>query len=232
MVVSLTNVLAAFKARIISICREYIDNFIVTDLDDILLVSNSRGDRLKNFREVLFRLQGDQCNIQKKRCKLIFANTEFHEQLLTKSGTFTGDYRNALLSDYPVLKSVSKLRSILELAHFSQGPYKIGSNYLCLISIWHGSRKFFSNRDTNCNVTFDLIGKSFTTSSAMEAPDLSKPFSCRMDASQLAVGESIRKLNNSGRQHIISPFSKRFSTAREKYSANGRVLHGLLNFEQ
>ena len=67
------------------------------------------------------------------------------------------------------------------------------------------------------------------TSPILSHPDFNGPYRCHIDASQFAVGGTLR-IVQSGSEREISYFSKKLNDAQMNYSANDRELLGMVEF--
>ena len=57
MLFGLTNTLASFQRFINKVCREHLDIFIITYLDDILIFSKNYDEHIEHIRKVLKKIE-------------------------------------------------------------------------------------------------------------------------------------------------------------------------------
>ena len=84
--------------------------------------------------------------------------------------------------------------------------------------------------DSDCDAAFEKLKNPITQSPILVAPDWKKPFRGHVDASQLAVGGTLTKLDDDGRDRVIAFYSKKLSLTEADYTANDRELLGLISF--
>ena len=71
------NILAIFQKRINSVLGEYLDEFIITYLDDIIIYFNSKKEHFQYIKWVLQRLVDEKMLVAIKKCKFYITKTEF-----------------------------------------------------------------------------------------------------------------------------------------------------------
>ena len=73
----LINILAIFQKRINSVLGEYLNEFIIAYLDDIIIYSNSKEEYFKYVEQVLQRLVDEKMLVAIKKYKFYTIKTEF-----------------------------------------------------------------------------------------------------------------------------------------------------------
>ena len=71
------NAPAIFQRRINYILKEYLDNFVIVYLDNIIIYLNSKGEYKEHIRQVLKRLYKENILIIIKKCKFYAKKTDF-----------------------------------------------------------------------------------------------------------------------------------------------------------
>ena len=73
----LINVPAIFQKRINSVLGEYLDEFIIVYLNDIIIYSNSKEEHFQYIKQVLQRLADKKILVAIKKYKFHIIKTEF-----------------------------------------------------------------------------------------------------------------------------------------------------------
>lgn len=115
---SLCNATATFQALMNSIFGDFIEDFFVIYLDDILVFSNTRGDNLKHLRLVLSRLQENESYIGSNKYELMRSETEFLGLIVGRNEIRIGDDRKKLIKDWRTPSTITELRIVLGLVQF------------------------------------------------------------------------------------------------------------------
>ena len=71
------NILAIFKKRINSVLGEYLNEFIIAYLDNIIIYFNSKEEHFKYIKQVLQRLVNKKILIAIKKCEFYTIKTKF-----------------------------------------------------------------------------------------------------------------------------------------------------------
>ena len=71
------NILAIFQKKINSVLGEYLDEFIMAYLDNIIIYSNSKKEYFQYIKQVLQRLVDKKMLVAIKKCKFYIIKTEF-----------------------------------------------------------------------------------------------------------------------------------------------------------
>ena len=72
-----TNTLAIFQRRINHILREYLEDFIIAYLNDIIIYLNSKQEHKEYIKWVLKRLYKEDMLVIIKKCKFYIKKTNF-----------------------------------------------------------------------------------------------------------------------------------------------------------
>lgn len=129
-------------------------------------------------------------------------------------------------------QNITVLPSFLGLVQFFRRFVKDFSKIATPLTNLTRKHSHIGNWNEECEAAFNFLKESLTSAPIMAAPDWSRPFRCHTDACQFAVGGTLTQLDDAGREHPISYFSKRLSAAEENYTANDRELLGLVYFLQ
>lgn len=118
MPMGLRNAPATFQALLNSIFRDYIDEFLVVYLDDILIFSDTKVDHIRHLRIVLTRLREHELYLGSNKYELLREETEFLGLIVGRNGIKMGEDRKRLIREWPIRKNITELRSFLGLVQF------------------------------------------------------------------------------------------------------------------
>jgi hypothetical protein len=79
-----------------------------------------------------------------------------------------------------------------------------------------------------CQEAFDCLKKKITEEPVLIIPDHSKPFQIEYDASKVATGAVLTRLDSNGDQDLCAFISKTFSSTKQKYEIYDRKLLGII----
>ena len=86
MLFGLTNVLAIFQRLIQNILREYLDQFAIVYLDDILIYSTSTNKPTEHVKKVLRKLEAASLLVKPEKCEFSKDSIEYLGYIITTSG--------------------------------------------------------------------------------------------------------------------------------------------------
>ena len=76
------NILAIFQKRINSVLGEYLDEFIIAYLDNIIIYSTSKKEYFKYIKQVLQRLINKKMLVAIKKYKFYIIKTKFYRFII------------------------------------------------------------------------------------------------------------------------------------------------------
>jgi hypothetical protein len=102
----LTNTPVAFCTLMNDIFREWLDDFVVVYIDDILVYSNSMEKHAEHLRKVFQRLRENKLYAKFEKCKFGVSEVDFLGHMITQEGLKMDDHKvnDTLLS--PLLNSL------------------------------------------------------------------------------------------------------------------------------
>jgi hypothetical protein len=112
----LTNAPATFCILMNDIFREWLDDFVVVYIDDILIYSNSLEEHAEHLRKVFQRLRENKLYAKLEKCEFGVTEIDFLGHRITQEGLMMDDYKVKAILDWELPKSVLALRSFLGLA--------------------------------------------------------------------------------------------------------------------
>ncbi|KAJ9524294.1 hypothetical protein QJQ45_008499, partial [Haematococcus lacustris] len=114
----LTNAPATFQAEMNRIFSDYINDFVVVYLDDILIYSKSAADHAKHLDLVLKRLREHELYAKLKKCDFNKPEVNFLGHVVCAEGIKVDPSKVKVVAEWPAPTSVSELRSFLGLANY------------------------------------------------------------------------------------------------------------------
>ncbi len=118
MLFELKNVLVTFQRLINNMLREYLDDFVITYLNDILIYSDDLEMHCSHVHKVLRKLNKRALYVKKSKSKfeakeIKFLNYIIQSEQIKKNSKKTDTVRNWSLS-----KQIKKVQAFLELMNY------------------------------------------------------------------------------------------------------------------
>ena len=117
---SLTNTPASFQELINDTLREYLNIFVLTYLDNILIFSKDYQQHIQHVRMVLQKLREKDLSVKLSKC-------EFHKHSISFLGYVISDQdlepdpkKVQLVKEWPTSKNVRDVQAFLEIMNYYQ----------------------------------------------------------------------------------------------------------------
>ncbi len=184
----LTNTPATFCTLMNDIFREWLDDFFVVYIDNILIYSGSLEEHAEHLRKAFQRLKENKLYAKLEKCKFGVTEMDFLGYKITQEGLKMDDHKVKAIVDWEPPKSVLTLRSFLGLASyyrkFIKNFAKIAvplTNLLkksAVIYEWEGA----------CDEGFETLKGILVKVPVLKLPNFDKDFEIHSDASNFAIG--------------------------------------------
>ncbi|KAL5579093.1 hypothetical protein UlMin_011535 [Ulmus minor] len=113
------------------IFKEYLDQFVIVFIDDILIYSRSKEEHERHLRMVLQTLREKKLFAKFKKCEFWLENVSFLGHIISKEGIAVDPGKIEAIKSWPTPTNVKEVRSFLGLAgyyqRFVEGFSKISS---------------------------------------------------------------------------------------------------------
>ena len=114
----LTNAPATFQSYINSALREYLDDFCVAYLDDILIYSKTLEEHVTHVRKVLEKLLEWELYASLEKCEFHVQQVEFLDYVISPEGVSMEKDKVSTIMDWPSPKSVHNIQVLLGFTNF------------------------------------------------------------------------------------------------------------------
>jgi hypothetical protein len=114
----LTNAPATFCTLMNDIFHEWLDDFVVVYIDDILIYSSSMEEHAEHLCKVFQRLRENKLYAKLEECEFGVMEVDFLGHRITQEGLMMDDHKVKAILDWEPPKSVPALRSFLGLASY------------------------------------------------------------------------------------------------------------------
>jgi hypothetical protein len=184
----LTNAPATFCTLMNDIFREWLDDFVVIYIDDILVYSNSMEEHVEHLRKVFQRLKENKLYAKFEKCEFGVSEVDFLGHRITQEGLKMDDHKVKAILDWEPPRSVPALRSFLGLASyyhkFIKNFTKIATPLTNLLKKSSGTYEW----EEACNEAFETLKGILVKAPVLKLPDFDKDFEIHSDASDFAIG--------------------------------------------
>ena len=217
-----TNAPAQFMNLMNDLLHDFLDEFILVFLDDILIYSRSEEEHAEHLRKVFTRLRKHRLFAKATKCQVAVKTIDFLGQHITPGGMSPQDQKLKAVREWETPTDVRGVRSFLGftnyyrrfLRHYAELAHPLTDLTKKDVGFQWGplQRKAFMDlKSTLCNAPILVF------------PDPLLPYTVVTDASQHAVGGVIMQDQGEGLRPIAF-HSKTLKASEMKYSAYEREL--------
>uniref|UniRef100_A0AAY4E6M7 ribonuclease H n=1 Tax=Denticeps clupeoides TaxID=299321 RepID=A0AAY4E6M7_9TELE len=186
-------------------------------LDDIVVYSCNWEDHLTNLERVFERLCSANLTLNLAKC-------EFAKAVVTYLGKKVGQgcvrpvtAKVIAVTEFPSPLTKRQLHRFLGMAGYYRGFCK---NFATVVSpltdLLSTERKFVWN--SQCENAFIAVKDLLCNAPILSAPNFSLPFKLQIDASAVGAGAVLVQEDDTGVEHPVCYFSKKFSKCQRNYS--------------
>ena len=224
----LTNAPTIFQHLMNNIFREFLDNFVVCYLDDILIYSKDIKQHEEHVRLVLDKLRNAGLYAKLEKCNFDQFQVEFLGYIVSCDGISVDQKKIQAVLGWAIPKMVCDVQCFLGFANFYQIFVKNYSKITAPLTWLTCKDKLDWNFDAE--KAFQLLKAAFTTAHVLVHPDFSKPFFMETDASDFALGAVLSQLGDGKKLHPVAFHSRKFSAVEINYKIHDKKLLTIVDF--
>jgi transposase InsO family protein len=219
----LTNAPATFQRVMNDVFSQFVGNFMVVYLDDILIYSKSAEEHEAHLRKVLETLREHKFYANKKKCEFFRSEIPFLGHIVGKDGVKVDPVKVAAVRNWTVPTDVRSLRGFLGLANYFRRFVQGFSTLVTPLTNLTRHSVVWKWTD-NCQRAFDSVKVALTNAPVLASPDFEKPFEVVSDASGFGIGAVLLQ---EGRP--IAFESRKLSGAEQNYHTTDREMLGVVH---
>ena len=212
----LTNAPATFSTLMQNIFHPYLDRFVISFLDDILIYSQTEEEHVQHVEKALEVLAREKLYAKKSKCEFAQKAVSFLGHKISEDGLSVEQDKVAAIRDWPECKSVEEVRSFLGLAGFYRRFVANFSHKAHALTELTATKKVKWEWGERQRQAMEEIKKAVSEAPVLISPDAAFPFVISTDASGYAVGAVLQQDQGKGLQPIAY-MSKKHLPAERNY---------------
>ena len=224
----LCNSPAVFQSLMNDTFREYLNQFVLVFLDDIIIYSDTLEDHERHLRLALQRLREQRLCAKLSKSALCQTEVEFLGHYVGRNGLRVMEDKIEAVREWPVPTSMRELRAFLGLAgyyrRFVKGFSEIALPLTELTRNATHQRLLWGARQ---QVAFVELKRALQSTPVLALPDPTLPFVVNCDASGYAVGAVLQQDRGSGLQPVAF-LSKKLTGAESRYPVHEQELLAII----
>ena len=202
-------------------------DFVFNYIDDVLIMSENETQHFEQLGIIFQRLDNYGLSINLSKCVFGQTNLEFLGYQISSQGIRPTEEKVKAIIDYPKPETVEDLRRFTGMVNFYRAHLPNAASYQSLINRYLGSTKKKDKRKIQwteeTSEAFEQCKTGLKMAATLSHPRTDTTLALMTDASNTCVGAVLQQEVNS----IWEPlgyFSKKLTTAQQKYSAYDREL--------
>lgn len=219
----LTNAPASFQRFINEALGEYLDDFVIAYLDDILIFSKTIEEHTRHVRSVLRKLRIAKVQLKLKKCEFHVQETEFLGHWITQEGVQTEKTKVQAIRDWPQPKNLKELQQFTGLVnYYRRFVDRYADTMMPLFKLLKKSGDFSWGKEQQ--EAFEKIKDRLTTSPILVQHDPQKVTTIETDASDYAIGMRMTQPGEDGKPRPIAFHSRKLIPAELNYDIHDKEL--------
>jgi hypothetical protein len=209
----LTNAPSTFMRLMNEVLREFIGNFVVVYLDDILIYSKTKAKNLKHLAILMRRLQQEKLLVNMKKCSFMKTELIYLGFVISVNELKMDPEKVEVIKNWPSPRNVFEVRSFHGLASFYKKFIRNFSGIIAAMMDTVKKRHKIFHWTAEAEKSFNLLKRKITEKPVLVLSDFKKTFQVKCDASGYAVGGV-----PSQDDRPVAYFSEKLDDAKVKYS--------------
>ena len=198
------------------VLREFLDDFVVVYLDDILIYSNSLEEHKRHVRMVLKCLYKAGLYVKPQKCQFHVQEVSFLGYLISPHGIRMDPKKVEAVTSWLTPQSPHDIQIFLGFANFYRRFIKRYSHVTAPMTVLlKKAVRFQWSREAD--KAFHKLKTAFTTAPILRHFDRTLPAILEADASDEALGGTVSQDDEKGVLHPCAFHSRKFTSAERNY---------------
>jgi len=218
----LKNAPATFQRLINDTLREYLDDFAITYLDDILIYSDDLEAHRRHVQKVLEKLREKVLYVKKSKSKFEIKEIEFLDYIIWPEQIEKNLKKMNAVRNWPSSKKVKEVQAFLDLTNYY---WKFVLNYTRIVEpltrLTHKNERW--HWDKKQKNVFCALKESLSETAHLRIPNSACEKILETDALNFAVEACLYQIENR-QQRPIAYQSRKLSEPEERYEVHDKEL--------
>jgi hypothetical protein len=219
----LTNAPTSFQALINNTLREYLDDFAVAYLDNILIFSKTYEEHVQHVRKVLTKLREKDLPVKLSKCEFHKHSIAFLGYIVSDKGLSPDPAKVRAIKEWPELGSVKDVQAFLGLLNYYR---KFIRNFGHIAAPLNNLTK----KDTvfalsaECKEAFKELKHRLMIAPVLAIYDPEKESILETDASDFAISAILTQKGDDGKKRPVAYYSRKMTQPELNYDVHDKEL--------
>ncbi|GBC33494.1 enzymatic polyprotein, putative [Rhizophagus irregularis DAOM 181602=DAOM 197198] len=213
----LKNAPGTFQRIMDEILKEYIGEFVIVYLDDIMIYSKNFEEHVEHIDKVLNKLKKNNLIVKLKKCKFGERNIEFLGHIVGRDGLKPDAKKVEKIKEIKIPETVTQVRSFLGLCSYYRRFIK---NFAKIAKpLYHLVKKDVPFEWTEKQQeAFEELKIRLMEKPVLDHPNFEKEFILITDASGEGLGAVLSQKNEENKEFVIAYASRSLVGAEKNYA--------------
>lgn len=219
----LTNAPSIFQSMVNDLFRQYLNEFVVVYLDDILIYSANPDEHEKHVQTVLEILEQNGLFVKAEKCEFHTTGTSFLGLVISKDGVSMDPAKIKAVQEWESPRSIKGVQSFLGFCnYYRRFMPRYSELALPLTQLTRKNTPFHWSQA--CEAAFQALKQHFNDEAMLAYPDPIRPYVLETDASDYALGAVLSQEDGSGQLRPIAFHSRKFGPSEINYPVYDKEL--------
>uniref|UniRef100_A0A3B1J0P6 Gypsy retrotransposon integrase-like protein 1 n=1 Tax=Astyanax mexicanus TaxID=7994 RepID=A0A3B1J0P6_ASTMX len=186
-------------------------------LDDLVIYTSDWPTHIKTIATVFKRLEQATLTLNLAKCEFARATVTYLGKIVGQGQVRPVDAQVSAIVSYPTPTTRRELRRFLGMAGYYRTFCRNFSTVVTPLTSLLSPNKAFV-WDFNCQHAFENVKALLCSTPVLAAPNFSTPFKLEVDASAVGAGAVLLQEDESGVEHPVCYFSRKFNKHQVNYS--------------
>lgn len=224
----LCNAPATFQYLMNSIFQEYLDDFVVVYLDDIMVYSKTYEDHMRHLEIVFNKLQENKLYAKLDKCEFLETSVEYLGHVVGNNSIKPDDRKTKAILDWETPKNSKDVMAFMGLANFYRKFVKDFSKISIPLTSIMGKNTTFK-WGSEQEQSFNDIKQALITQPVLKLPSREGRFRVHTDASDYAIGAVLEQEDLQDKSiKPVAYFSQKLHGAQTRYATHIKELYAIV----
>lgn len=224
----LCNAPSSFQYLMNSIFQEYLDDFVVVYLDDIMIYSRTEEDHLRHLKVVFDKLRDNKLYAKLKKCEFLKDSVEYLGHIVGNNVITPDESKTKAIQEWETPRNNMDIMSFMGLANFYRKFVPNFSKRTKALTDAMAKKENFQWTDVE-KTEFEDIKTALTRYPILKLPTKDGRFIVHTDASDYAIGAVLEQEDvNTGDIKPVAYFSRKLHGAQVRYATHVKELYAIM----
>jgi hypothetical protein len=211
---------------------DYLDEFVSTYINDILIYSNSKAKHIEHVKKMLQRLRNAKLQAGINKCDFFVHEIKYLDLIVNRDEIRMNSKKIEIILQWATSQNLKQMQKFLEFCNFYRRFIKNFAKIVkSLIKLTRKNVSFIWN--DACKRTFELLKRTVIEASILAHFDLKKQIYIKSDLFDFVFAEILSQMRKNDEFHSVTLFSKNLASIECNYEIYDKELLIIIRcFEQ